>query len=167
MKKEWDSSLNNPGNVKELIPEFYMDNPAFLTNQLRLDLGLRANGKRVDDVKLPRWAHSPAEYLAKNREALESSYVSENLHLWIDLIFGANQCSIEAFNVFHPVTYQGRIDLEKLSDPVQRAALEVQITEFGQTPKQIFSSLHPRRYSKIPKPLQIQQEEDRKVADSS
>ena len=45
------------------------------------------------------------------------------------------QCSIEDFNVFHPVTYQGRIDLEQLSDPVQRAALEVQITEFGQTPK--------------------------------
>ena len=125
IKKEWESSLNNPGNVKELIPEFYMDNPAFLTNQLRLDLGVRSNGKRVDDIKLPKWASSPAEYLAKNREALESDYVSQNLHSWIDLIFGAKQCSIEAFNVFHPVTYQGRINLEQLSDPVQRAALEV------------------------------------------
>ena len=56
IKKEWFSSLNNPGNVKELIPEFYMDNPAFLTNQLRLDLGVRSNGKRVDDIKLPKWA---------------------------------------------------------------------------------------------------------------
>ena len=121
--------------MKELIPEFYMENPAFLTNQLRLDLGVRSNGKRVDDIKLPKWAASPEEYLAKNRAALESAYVSENLHLWIDLIFGSKQCSIEDFNVFHPVTYQGRIDLEQLSDPVQRAALEVQITEFGQTPK--------------------------------
>ena len=81
--------MNNPGNVKELIPEFYMENPAFLTNQLRLDLGVRSNGKRVDDIKLPKWAASPEEYLAKNRAALESAYVSENLHLWIDLIFGS------------------------------------------------------------------------------
>mmetsp|Transcript_14284 Transcript_14284/g.17989 ORF Transcript_14284/g.17989 Transcript_14284/m.17989 type:complete len:167 (+) Transcript_14284:1131-1631(+) len=112
IRKEWDSCLNNPGNVKELIPEFFMDNPAFLTNQLRLDMGVRSNGKRVDDIKLPKWASTPTEFLVKNREALESDYVSENLHLWIDLIFGSKQCSIEDLNVFHPVTYQGRINLE-------------------------------------------------------
>ena len=120
---------------------------------------MRSNGKRVDDIKLPKWAHSPAEFLTKNREALESNYVSEHIHLWIDLIFGTKQCSIEDQNVFHPVTYQGRIDLDQLSDPVQRAALEVQITEFGQTPKQIFFANHPQRFSKIPKPQQLQQEE--------
>ena len=114
---------------------------------------MRANGKRVDDIKLPKWAHSPTEFLQKNREALESNYVSENIHLWIDLIFGTKQCSFEDNNVFHPVTYQGRIDLEALEDPVQRAALEVQITEFGQTPKQLFYALHPQRFTKIPKPL--------------
>ena len=69
-------------------------------------------------MKLPKWAHSPAEYLAKNKEALESTYVSENIHHWIDLIFGVDQCSFDARNVFHPVTYQGRIDLNTLSDPV-------------------------------------------------
>ena len=79
--------------------------------------------------------------------------MSQNLHSWIDLIFGAKQCSIEAFNVFHPVTYQGRINLEQLSDPVQRAALEVQITEFGQTPKQVFTQVHPAKGSKMPKPI--------------
>ena len=135
IKKEWDSCMNNPGNVKELIPEFFMDNPAFLTNTLRLDLGVRSNGKRVDDIKLPKWARTPSEFLTMNKHALESPFVSDNLDIWIDLIFGSKQSSFEDNNVFHPVTYQGRIDLEKLSDPVQRAALEVQITEFGQTPK--------------------------------
>ena len=95
-----------------------MDNPAFLTNQIRLDLGVRANGKRVDDVKLPKWARTPAEYLLKNREALESNYVSENIHYWIDLIFGSKQCSLEDKNVFHPATYQGCINREQLEDPV-------------------------------------------------
>lgn len=88
INKEWESACTNPGNVKELIPEFYMEYPDFLVNGLKLDLGMRANGKRVDNVKLPKWAHSPADFLKKQREALESDYVSNNLHQWLDLIFG-------------------------------------------------------------------------------
>ena len=62
INKEWTSVNTNPGNVKELIPEFYMENPEFLLNQLKLDLGVRANGKRVDDAKLPNWATSPEDF---------------------------------------------------------------------------------------------------------
>ncbi len=88
ISKEWISVNTNPGNVKELIPEFYLENPDFLLNKLKLDLGIRQNGKRVDDAKLPKWASSPEDFLRKHRAALESEYVSNNLHLWIDLIFG-------------------------------------------------------------------------------
>jgi factor associated with neutral sphingomyelinase activation len=51
-------------------------------------MGIRANGKKVDAVSLPKWARTPEEFLRKHREALESDYVSKNLHKWIDLIFG-------------------------------------------------------------------------------
>lgn len=88
INKEWDSVNTNPGNVKELIPEFYMEDPDFLINKLKLDFGIRSNGKRVDDAKLPRWASSPEDFLRKQRQALESDFVSNNLHQWIDLIFG-------------------------------------------------------------------------------
>ena len=36
-------------------------------------------------------AKSPQEFIAIHRQALESEYVSENLHEWVDLIFGCRQ----------------------------------------------------------------------------
>lgn len=42
----------------------------------------------MDAVVLPVWARSPEEFCFKMREVLESREVSEQLHQWIDLIFG-------------------------------------------------------------------------------
>lgn len=61
---------------------------SFLMNLDHLALGKRQNGNLVGDVELPQWAESPAHFLQSNRAALESPYVSANLHHWIDLIFG-------------------------------------------------------------------------------
>ena len=165
MAKEWLSVTTNPGNVKELIPEFFLEDPDFLVNKQKLDLGLRSNCKRVDDAKLPRWAASPEDFLRKHRAALESDFVSRRLHLWVDLIFGCKQRSIEDFNVFHPLTYEGSVDFERLQDPVQRLAFEVQITEFGQTPRQLFRQPHPPKFAKvIPKGLCATDESIQSVA---
>ena len=75
--------------MKELIPEFFLpERVDMLLNTQNLDLGTRANSKRVDEVELPKWAASPEDFLGQHRLALESQYVSNNLHKWIDLIFG-------------------------------------------------------------------------------
>ena len=45
----------------------------------------------VDDVELPPWASTPHEFVRVNRQALESEFVSCQIHQWIDLIFGYKQ----------------------------------------------------------------------------
>lgn len=98
----WDGCLSNPTDVKELIPEFYdtaLPADEWLRNTKHLELGTTQTFDRVDDVELPPWAHeSPVEFVLKNRAALESDYVSDHLHHWIDLIFGYKQQGEAAAN---------------------------------------------------------------------
>ncbi|XP_056631218.1 protein FAN-like isoform X3 [Diorhabda sublineata] len=49
------------------------------------------------------------------------------------------------FLVFYHLCYEGAIDLDAISDLNERHALEVQIMEFGQIPKQVFKVPHPQR----------------------
>ncbi|XP_074843260.1 protein FAN [Carettochelys insculpta] len=144
----WKNCLDGATDFKELIPEFYENDSSFLVNSLKLDLGKRQGGKMVDDVELPPWASDPDDFLQKCQNALESQYVSEHLHEWIDLVFGYKQKGSEAIaahNVFHPLTYEGGVDLNSIMDPNEKVALLTQILEFGQTPKQLFTTPHPRR----------------------
>jgi len=154
LAETWDSvSGKNHADVKELIPEFFFPDSAFLSNRHNLALGMRQNGQPVDDVALPPWASCPDDFIAKHRAALESPHVSTHLHKWIDLIFGYRQRgreALEADNLFHPLTYEGAVDLDAVSDPVERNALEVQINEFGQTPAQLFTQPHPPRICASP-----------------
>ncbi|XP_042456540.1 BEACH domain-containing protein B isoform X2 [Zingiber officinale] len=83
--------LSNTSDVKELIPEFFYM-PEFLVNSNRYHLGVKQDGEPLGDVVLPPWAKgSSEEFIYRNREALESEYVSSNLHHWIDLVFGYKQ----------------------------------------------------------------------------
>ena len=134
-----------PTDLKELIPEFYDGDGSFLKNDRNIPLGTTQSGRRLHDVKLPPWCASPQDFVKRHREALESDYVSQRIHLWIDLVFGRKQRSIGDDNVFHPLTYEGAVDLESVVDPRRRAAFELQIDEFGQTPRKLFDSSHPPR----------------------
>ena len=94
--------------------------PEVLRNLNGLNLGQTQHKVTVDNVGLPPWAASPEEFVRINRQALESDYVSNHLHLWIDLIFGCKQRganAVEAKNLFFYLTYSG-VDLES-GDPEQ------------------------------------------------
>ncbi|KAJ4298638.1 beige protein-like 1 [Collariella sp. IMI 366227] len=143
------SSRDNGSDVRELIPEFFYL-PDFLTNINGYNFGVRqGGGGSVDNVILPPWAKGdPKIFIAKHREALESPYVSQRLHRWIDLVFGYKQrgeVAVENLNVFHPLSYKGARDLDNITDPQERVIATGIIHNFGQTPHQIFTKPHPSR----------------------
>jgi len=140
----WLSCLDNPTDVKELIPEFFSGNGSFLRNRSGLEMGRRQTGQRLSHVELPPWATDAADFIKKHTEALESAHVTSHLNEWIDLIFGDKQRGLsaeEADNLFFYLTYAGSEEIEA-ANPTQRAALMIQIQEFGQTPKQLFFKPH-------------------------
>ncbi|KAI1122412.1 beige/BEACH domain-containing protein [Nemania abortiva] len=146
----WKSASQDTGSdVRELIPEFFCL-PEFLTNVNKYNFGARQGaGGQVNDVQLPPWAKGdPNIFIAKHREALESPYVSQNLHHWIDLVFGSNQrgdAAVENLNVFHHLSYYGAKDLDNIADSEERHATTSIIHNFGQTPHQVFIKPHPAR----------------------
>ena len=146
----WINVTTHQSDFKELVPEFYLteNKGDFLKNLRNIDFGIRHCGTPVGDVGLPPWADGPEDFVQKLRDALESEYVSRNLHSWIDLIFGYKQRGKNAEladNLFYHLCYEGSVDLDKIQDLEERYALEVQIGEFGQVPKQLFTSPHPQR----------------------
>ncbi|XP_033229888.1 lysosomal-trafficking regulator isoform X2 [Belonocnema kinseyi] len=139
------TSCDSTTDVKELIPEFFYL-PEFLLNAEGFNFGVRQNGNRVGDVKLPAWSGGDARlFILAHRAALESDLVREVLPFWIDLVFGFRQTgkpAVEAINVFHPATYYG-FNVEQIADPLERQAWETMVRTYGQTPAQLFRAAHP------------------------
>ncbi|NXD50941.1 NBEA protein, partial [Corvus moneduloides] len=168
--RSWRNSQRDTSDVKELIPEFYYL-PEMFVNSNGYNLGIREDEIVVNDVDLPPWAKKPEDLVRINRMALESEFVSCQLHQWIDLIFGYKQRgpeAVRALNVFHYLTYEGSVNLDSITDPVLREipeayfirdphtflltkdfikAMEAQIQNFGQTPSQLLIEPHPPRRS--------------------
>lgn len=149
----WKASTSDPSAVKELIPEMFYC-PELLVNMNAVDMGRTQSGQPIGDVALPSWAKNPHDFMRQQREALESEYVSMNLHHWIDLIFGVkarpphlvggNNGAVDACNVFFHLTYERAVDLDHLRDsnPLLYVQYVDQISELGQTPVQLFSKEH-------------------------
>eukprot|EP01119_Soliformovum_irregulare_P006369 TRINITY_DN1829_c1_g1_i1.p1 TRINITY_DN1829_c1_g1~~TRINITY_DN1829_c1_g1_i1.p1 ORF type:complete len:2177 (-),score=533.78 TRINITY_DN1829_c1_g1_i1:2-6196(-) len=155
MPVTWYNCLNAPADVQELIPEFYYL-PDFLINSNNIDFGTKQDGEKLEDVVLPPWAKTPQDLIRIHREALESDYVSEHLHEWIDLIFGYKQRgknAVEAYNVFYYLTYQRSVDIDAIQDENLKKALQAQINSFGQTPSQLLKKAHPKREQASPNDL--------------
>ena len=148
----WKNCQRDTSDVKELVPEFFYLPEMFL-NLNRFNLGRTQDQQQpVDDVELPKWAKSAHDFVRINRMALESEFVSCQLHQWIDLIFGYKQRgpeAVRATNVFYHLTYEGAVDLNTIEDACTRDAFEAQIRNFGQIPAQLLTEPHPPRSSPL------------------
>ncbi|XP_063080462.1 lipopolysaccharide-responsive and beige-like anchor protein isoform X2 [Cavia porcellus] len=158
VSRAWRNSQRDTSDIKELIPEFYYL-PEMFVNFNNYNLGVMDDGTVVSDVELPPWAKTSEEFVRINRLALESEFVSCQLHQWIDLIFGYKQQgpeAVRALNVFYYLTYEGAVSLNSITDPVLREAVEAQIRSFGQTPSQLLIEPHPPRGSAMQAYLLLQ-----------
>ena len=90
VKDSWTNCQRDTSDVKELVPEFYCL-PEMFVNMNGYKLGKLDDGRELGNVELPPWASTPHEFVRINRQALESEFVSCQIHQWIDLIFGYKQ----------------------------------------------------------------------------
>uniref|UniRef100_K3WL43 BEACH domain-containing protein n=1 Tax=Globisporangium ultimum (strain ATCC 200006 / CBS 805.95 / DAOM BR144) TaxID=431595 RepID=K3WL43_GLOUD len=126
----------------ELPPEFFFL-PDFLGSDRNKILAGSRNQGPSRFVALPNWAISAHDFVRQHRVALESDYVSENLHHWIDLIFGFKQAgrpSVDSQNVYHVACYPERLNLNTLDMSVR-----AKLTQRGTIPIQLFRKPHPAR----------------------
>jgi len=147
------SAKRDSSDVREIIPEFFAF-PDMFINREGLNFGQREEDKtKINHVVLPKWAKdSPHIFVSLLREALESSYVSNNINRWIDLIFGYQQQGKEAekaFNIFPRLSYDPAKILAKTSGP-QHDSYRMQAYHWGQTPLQLLLKKHPERLVKNP-----------------
>ncbi|TYZ60637.1 hypothetical protein PybrP1_004895 [[Pythium] brassicae (nom. inval.)] len=131
----------------ELPPEFFFLADCFVSDRNKV---LAAAGSEPSarfgpsaSVVLPNWALTPHDFVRQHRLALESDYVSEHLHHWIDLIFGFKQAgkpSVDAQNVYHVACYPERLNLDTLNVGVRS-----KLTQRGTVPIRLFRKPHPAR----------------------
>ena len=97
----------------ECIPEYFSDPSVFVSQHANME-----------DITLPAWCAEPEAFIQWHRSMLESDYVSNHLHLWINLNFGcvlrgrvrrsyqlSGEAAIEAKNV--PLVQEGVKGLTK------------------------------------------------------
>ncbi|EAY22641.1 Beige/BEACH domain containing protein [Trichomonas vaginalis G3] len=143
VEKVFKLVMNEMNFYSELIPEFFYQ-PDFLRNYNHFDLG-KSEGKDISEVDLPNWANkSPFHFIYTMRKALESEYVSEKLHKWIDLMFGKKQKSLESNNLFLWALYADAWEVSK-NDPSMQVYIEQETTHCGQIPQQLFTDFHKPR----------------------
>lgn len=140
IEKAWISGVKTTGDYKELTPDFY-SNSSFLINLKEMQA---IGDETLQDIELPTWAESAEEFVYTMREALESDFVSQNLHKWIDIIFGYKQRNDNTPYSLFPDTCYG-VNWGTLKVNLEREAYEVICREFGQMPEQLFFTPHPVR----------------------
>lgn len=133
----------------ECVPEFY-DTPEFL-----YDL----NKRNIGDVVCPPWGPEPFQFICGQRKILESEYVTNNLNLWIDMIFGYaqkdNKVRKQRLNSFNEILTEEVWKTEE--QDFDEDVIEITLNKSGHLPSTLFKDPHPvKTLPPIPKNLLTQ-----------
>ena len=135
------NTLNQRADLRELIPEMFYFPPLFY-NKNDLKFGKISNGKEIDDVIIHESDENKKrkyKFLNDMREYLENE---ENLHLWIDLIFGINKEHNERGERY----YNENSNIEFKNNPqILTNDLVLQSYDFGVLPYQLLKSKFPKK----------------------
>ena len=116
------------------------------------------------------------KFIIDNRKLFDEKIIRNNINEWFDNVFGIGQLPDKnmkkCYNIFNKETYEQKTELNKKLTKLQnkyknpdqiRKKIENKIDliiSFGQTPYQIFNEKHPKNENKIPKQIQIENEEE-------
>lgn len=115
----------------ELIPELFCLPEALLnSNEYKLPDGSSFT------MELPNNVKDEFHFIELHRRVLESREVAENIHSWIDLIFGYKQASADDLNMFSPMSYYS-----KNPESGQKTWMQT----CGQVPRKLFNDACPRK----------------------
>ena len=156
MKSSFNNSTSQKSDLRELIPEFfYFPEMFYNSNNLNLGMILTKEGEKLcNDVTMPEWSDNNGYiFISKHREMLESPEISENIHNWIDLIFGYKQKGKEAkriYNLFARESYEDYENKYKEANEKEKFLL-CKFMEFGVTPSQLYKNAFNKRmaYSEL------------------
>ena len=137
LEKCWEGIVSG-SDPKETIPDLYSGEGLVLINFKSLPLG------GTGDVSLPPWAESAKDFIQKARDALECEHVSQNLHKWIDIMFGINQNTSEL----------GQVYPEAVFSPGRGTDVK------GIAPTKLFNSAHKARITKLKRACEKVKKED-------
>ena len=150
MKSSFNNSISQKSDLRELIPEFfYFPEMFYNSNHLNLGMILTKDGEKpCGDVTMPEWSNNNGYiFISKHKEMLESPEISENIHNWIDLIFGYKQKGKEAkkiYNLFAKESYEEYEDKYKEANEKEKFLL-CKFMEFGVTPSQLYKNAFNKR----------------------
>ena len=142
------SSINE--KFQEIIPElFYL--PELFMNTNEFNLGKTQQKKIVSDVLLPKWSQNdPRMFIAIHKKLFEHKKVSENLHLWIDMIFGyrrEGKKAIEICSTYRKACYTIEKNKIEKMNTVELDSFLYEAEELGVHPNMLFTDAHkPKSY---------------------
>lgn len=148
---------------RELIPQFFLSQEFFYNYNCNF-FGYRANDKKIIHNLVGLENKKPYEYIMENLELLNNKKVKEELHYFIDNIFGVGQIGRrENFNTYDKYCYQELVNLKSkvneykdknydyalMKEKIERKINK--IVSFGQTPFKLFEEKHEESNNDVQK----------------